>query len=156
GAQTNHDNHAHGLGGQFEHGGGLTHFLNEVDIGHEHSTGNPAQQACTKHDGHGEAINEFKDQRAAPDDDRHAHDQTENDQTHLMGGIRILGGASDGDDVVQAHYEIGDDNGLDCCPYRRTTADLVVCIFFRNEQLDANPQQKNRPDNLQEGNAQQR
>src|SRR5690606_13422739 len=103
----------------------------------------------------GVAIDELEHQRAAPDDDRHADDQAEHNQADLVVCMRILGRAGDGNDVVQAHDEVGDDDGLDRRSDGRTAGDLVVAVVFGNEQLDADPEQQQRADHLEEGNGEQ-
>src|SRR5690606_27892485 len=102
------------------------------------------------------AVDELQNQRAAPDDDGHADQQAEDHQADLMVGMSPLRRPGDGDDVVQAHDEVRDDDRLDSRQDRDVAGNLVMPAFFGQQQLDADPQQQQRADDLQEGNAEQR
>src|SRR5690606_5722701 len=143
------------LGGDFNGGGLFAELIDDDHIGDQHAARDPAQQACPEGDDQRVAIDELEHQRAAPDDDRHADDQAEHNQADLVVCMRILGRAGDGNDVVQAHDEVGDDDGLDRRSDGRTAGDLVVAVVFGNEQLDADPEQQQRADHLEEGNGEQ-
>ncbi|MCY1538337.1 hypothetical protein D9M68_738720 [compost metagenome] len=72
-----------------------------------------------------------------------------------MVGLSVLGGARDGDDVVQAHREIGQDDGLDGGQHGRAAGDVAVRVFFRRQQLNADPHQQQAAQGLQERDIQQ-
>src|SRR5690606_36026175 len=91
--------------------------INHKDIGHQHTTGNPAQQRCTKRDNQREAVDQLQNQGTAPDDDGHTDDQAEDHVVDLMIGVGILSGTSNGNDVIQAHHQVGNQNCLDSTPY---------------------------------------
>src|SRR5690606_31075309 len=122
----------------------------------EQAAGNPAQQAGAEHHDDREAVDQLEHQRAAPDDDGHAHEQAEDDQAELMTGIGALGRARDGDHVVQAHHEVGHDDGLDGRHQRAAAFDVAVSLVLGHEQLDADPHQQQTAHQLQERHAQQR
>src|SRR5690606_28091473 len=111
--------------------------------------GDPAQQPGAEGHHQGIAVDQFQHQRAAPDNDGHADHQTEDDQANLMAGVGVLGGAGNGNDVVQAHDEIGHDDRLDRGKDRGAAGDLVVGALLGQQQLDADPQQQQRADDLE-------
>src|SRR5690606_8684976 len=101
-------------------------------------------------------VDELEHQRAAPDDDGYADDQTEDDIVQLVIQMRVLGSAGNGNDVVQAHDEVGNQDGLDGGPHGTAALDIAVLIFVGNQQLHTNPPQQGAADQLQEGNGKQR
>src|SRR5690606_12005735 len=120
----------------------------------QHGAGDPAEQGGAEGDDEGEAIDELEHQRAAPDDDGHADQQAEADVEQLVVDVRVLRGAGDGDDVVQAHGEVRHDDGADGFPERAAGTDGVGFVVGY-EQLDADPEQQQAADGLEEGDVQQ-
>src|SRR5690606_4971859 len=92
---------------------------------------------------------------AAPDDDGHANYQTNDPLVQLMISVAVLRSAGNGDDVVQAHNQVGNEDGLHGTPDGAAALHVAMCVFFGNEQLDADPQQQHAADDLQEGDVQQ-
>ncbi|KAG1086867.1 hypothetical protein G6F40_013847 [Rhizopus arrhizus] len=77
-------------------------------------------------------------------------------QADLVVGVGVLGRAGDGDHVVQAHHEVGDDDGLDRggdgCP----ALHVAMRIVFRNQELDADPDEQQAAHDFQERDRQER
>src|SRR5690606_38804584 len=103
----------------------------------------------------GEAVDQLEHQSTTPDNDGYAHQQAKDDQAHLMGGVGALCGAGDRNNVIQAHNEVGNDDGLDRRHQCGTALDAIVGIFIRQEQLDADPEQQHATDDLHEGYGQE-
>ena len=121
-----------------------------------HGAGNPPQQHTTHRDDHREAVHQFEHQLTAPDNDRNADQQTKNHQRQLVLAASACGRTGDGDDVVDAHHQIGNDHGLDRRPQLVTGLNTVVPVFvLRQQQLDADPQQQGGTDQLQKWHLQQ-
>ena len=130
--------------------------VDKCGIGHGHGAGNPAQQHAAEGDDEGETVHQLDDHLAAPDDDRNADQHAKDDQYHAMAAARRFGRAGDGDDVVHAHHEVGHDHGLDGTPELVAALDIGVAVFvFWHQQLDADPEQQQRADDLEERNRQQ-
>src|SRR5690606_18723002 len=132
----------HHFSNQLGAGGGFTEELDEFHIRHDHATGNPAQQRGAKGHHDREAINQLQNQGATPDNDRHAHDQTKDNQTDLMIRVCCLSRTGNRDHVVQTHHKVGNDDGFNGFPQSGTTLNITVTIFFRNQELDADPDQQ--------------
>ena len=62
--------------------------------------------------------------------------------------LRALRRASNGQHVVYAHHQVGNDDGFDRAPQLVAGADVVVALGFRHQQLDAYPQQQQRANDL--------
>src|SRR6476646_8814617 len=77
----------------------------------EDFTRHPAKHAGTAPDEDGEAFKQGKDDGAAGDDDRDTDHETKRQQD-----IVALGYRGHGDDVVQAHDDVGDDNDAHRAP----------------------------------------
>src|SRR5690606_21705314 len=143
------------LGGDFNGGGLFAELIDDDHIGDQHAARDPAQQAGPEGNDQRIAVDELEHQRAAPDDDGHADHQAEHHQADLVTLMRILGRARDGNDVVQTHDEVCDDDGLDRRGDGRTAGYLVVALVFGDEQLDADPEQQQGADHLEEGDGEQ-
>src|SRR5690606_39386726 len=103
----------------------------------------------------GEAVDGLQHERAAPHDDGHADRQDETDVEYLMIGMGVLGGTGDGDDVVEAHGEVGHNDGFDGGQHRGRAFDAIVPVRFGRHQLDADPQQQQATQDFQERDFQQ-
>ena len=127
-------------------------------VGDHHRAGDPAQQHAAQRDDHREAVHQLDHELAAPDDDRDANQQAEDHQRHLVVAAGALGGAGDGDDVVHAHHEVGDDDRLDGRPAACRWPAMLPwpSSSLGHQQLDADPDQQHRADELQERDRQQR
>ncbi|CFM95151.1 Uncharacterised protein [Bordetella pertussis] len=154
-AGRHHHQRPGGFHGQLQHGRGLAPALDHVDVGDEHAAGDPAQQAGAQGDDQREAVDQLEHQRATPDDDGHAHAQPEDHVVQLVVGLRVLGRAGDGDDVVQAHGEIGQDDGADRGQHRGAAGDVAVRVLMRGQQLDAYPDQQQAAQGLEKRNVEQ-
>jgi hypothetical protein len=90
-------------------------------------------------------INQPQHQAAAPDDDRHAHQDAENDEAQMP-----VGGRRYGNHVVQAHHHIGHDHRAHRAPQRGAAVDRAVAVsLVRQHQLHADPQQQHGADGFQ-------
>src|SRR5690606_8492359 len=116
---------------------GRTEALHKEDVGDEHATGDPAQQPGAEGDNGRETVNQLQHQRAAPDEDGHAQAKAEYHVGELMVGMRVLCCTSNGDDVVQTHGEVSDDDGADRRHHRRAPLDVDMLVFLGSQQLDA-------------------
>ena len=127
-------------------------------VGDHHPAGDPAQQHAAQRDDDREAVHQLDDQLAAPDDDRDADQQAEDHQRHLVAFAGALRGAGDGDHVVDAHHQVGDDHGLAPPPTACRWPSMLPwpSSSSGSQQLDADPQQQQRADHLQVRNRQQR
>src|SRR5262249_21051521 len=81
------------------------------------------------------------DDLAADDHDGNADDQPEDEEHETP-----LGGGGHGNDVVEAHHQVGDDDR----PHRREHAvarlDLVLALVLLPDKLDADPDEKRSAD----------
>ncbi len=69
---------------------------------------------------------------------------------------RVLRRACNGDDVVDAHDQVGHDDGLDGGEQLVAALDVTVGLVVGCEQLDADPHQQNGTDQFDERHGQQR
>src|SRR3546814_638688 len=115
---------------------GRAELLYHEHIGYQHTARNPAQQARAQGDHDGETIDKLQDYCAAPDNDGHADDETENHVVKLVIQMRVLGRACNGDDVVQTHDKVGDKNGLDRAHDRAAALDVAVFVFVGNQRSE--------------------
>ena len=113
-------------------------------VGGDHAAGNPAEKACAEVDDGGEAVDELQDDLGAEDDERHRDEQPEDDQE------RLLGGARNGDHVVEAHHEVRDDDGLDGADELATALDLFMIAVLGKQELGADPDEKRTARHLEE------
>src|ERR1700730_4679832 len=82
--------------------------------------------------------------------DGNADEQPENDQRRAA-----LGGRRHAHDVVEAHDQIGDDDGPHRSNQAVTGLDVVLATLLLGDQLDADPQQQRTADQLEVGIRQQ-
>src|SRR5690606_20835689 len=155
-ANYNHQNSANYFSGDFNRGGRGAKLVNDEHVGNQHAACNPAQQRRAQRNHDGDAIDKLQHYSTAPDDDRHADDQTDDHVVQLMIQVRVLRRAGNGNDVVQAHHEVGDKYGLDRAHHRAAALDVAMLVLIGNQQLDAYPYQQQGADNLEERNTQQR
>ena len=101
----------------------------------DHGTGCPAQQAGAGIEDNREAVHELADDRTAADDDRDANEEAAGNEEEAT--VRSAG---DGQDVIDAHGGVGDDDGLDSA-HKAVRSRHVLIVFFRNEQFHGNRQQ---------------
>ena len=101
----------------------------------DHGTGCPAQQAGAGIEDNREAIHELADDSAAADDDGDADEEAAGHEEEAA--VRSAG---DGQDVIDAHGGVSDDDGLDS-PHEAVRSRYVFLLFFRNEQFHGNGQQ---------------
>ena len=122
-----------------------------------HGARDPAQQHAARGDDHRETVHEFEHQLAAPNDDRDADQQAEDDQGHLVVGVaRSLGSTGNGDHVVHAHDQVGNDHGFDGAPELVAALDVaVVIVGVGGEQFHTNPDEQNGAHQLEVRNGQQ-
>src|SRR5690606_26699161 len=76
-AQAHHKDGTHHFGSNLDRLADFTDLIHHKDVGDQHAARNPAQQRGTKGDHQREAVDQLQNQSAAPDDDGHTHDQTE-------------------------------------------------------------------------------
>ena len=101
----------------------------------DHGTSCPAQQPGAGIEDDREAVHELADDRTAADDDGDADEEAAGDEEEAA--VRSPG---DGQDVVDAHGCVGDDDGLDGS-HEAVRSRHVLIVFFRNEQFHSNGQQ---------------
>src|SRR5690606_18468809 len=123
--------------------------------GYQHAAGDPAQQAGPERNDQREAIDELENQCTPPNDDGNADDQTEHHVEELMVNVSVLSRAGDGDYVVQAHYQVGDEYGLDRAPHGSAAGDVAVSVFLGKQQLDTDPQEQRTAHHLEERDVEQ-
>jgi hypothetical protein len=120
-------------------------------IADRHFTRDVAEQAGAEGDEDRKALHQLHDERAA---EQHERDRDHHsDEEHAQMAARS---ACHAQDVVQAHHDVRDDDGLHCGPeaaHRLRRA--VLLLLTRCKQLDADPQQKHAADVLQIGKGQQ-
>ena len=74
----------------------------------------------------------------------------------MIGVARGLGGACDGDHVVHAHDQVGNDDGFDRAPELVAALDIaVVVIGIGGQQFHTNPDEQKRAHKFEERNRQQ-
>src|SRR5690606_30727765 len=134
---------------------GGSRLLDDHHVGDQHAARDPAQQACAQGDDDRETIDQFQHQGTAPDDARDTEQQPANHIPDLVVGNGVLGSTRNGDHIVQAHHEIGDDDGAHSRPDRICAPDLMMLVIGQHE-LYTDPQQKQRTHDFQVGNGQQR
>ena len=93
---------------------------------------------------------ELQDDLGAEDDERHRDEQPEDDQERLMGLMSLLGGARNGDHVVEAHHEVRDDDGLDGADELAAALDLFMIAVLGKQELGADPDEKRTARHLEE------
>src|SRR3546814_1751976 len=81
----------------------------------------------------GIAVDQLQHQRAAPDNDGYADHQAKYHQAYLMIRVGPLRRARNGDDVVQAHHEVSDDNRFDGGHTGCAAIDLAVRVLRSDE-----------------------
>ena len=101
----------------------------------DHGTGCPAQQAGAGIEDNREAIHELADDRTAADDDGDADKEAAGHEEEAA--VRSAG---DGQDVIDAHGGVGDDDGLDSA-HKAVRIRYVFLLFCRDEQFHGNGQQ---------------
>ena len=68
----------------------------------------------------------------------------------------LLGGACNGDHVINRHHHVGNNNRLDRAEELRISFDMLfLTIVIRQDQLVADPEQEAAADHLKEGEIQQ-
>src|SRR5690606_28406737 len=130
------------FGGQLQCAGRLANSFDNEDVGYQHATRNPAQQACAECNDTGVAVYQLQHQSTAPNNNGHTNDQAENDQANLMIRICALRCAGNGNDIVQAHDKVGHNNGFDSSQHRCAAPDVAMLVLFRQQKLDAYPDQQ--------------
>ena len=113
-------------------------------------TTHPADQRCTQRDDDGEAFHQLDHQRGAKNHQRDGDGQAQDQQNHIA-----LRSGGHGDHVVQAHHQVGDQDGANGDHHRAIALGFAVAVFFARQQLVADPQQQHTADDLQEGEFQQ-
>src|ERR1700682_1820292 len=111
-----------------------------------HFTGDIAKQAAPRQPQTGNARDQAHDDLASEHHDRNADDQSENDQRNVA-----LGGSGDAHDVVEAHDQIGDDDGPNGGKQPVAGLDVVFAALPLGDQLYADPQQQRAADQLEVG-----
>lgn len=130
-AGSQYDLKGHGSPGT----GHLLHQGPQDFIVTDHGTGRPAQQAGAGIEDDREAVHELADDSAAADDDGDADEEAAGHEEKAA--VRSAG---DGQDVIDAHGGVGDDDGLDS-PHKAVRSRHVLIVFFRDEQFYGNGQQ---------------
>ena len=67
-----------------------------------------------------------------------------------MGLMSLLGGARNGDHVVEAHHEVRDDDGLDGADELAAALDLFMIAVLGKQELGADPDEKRTARHLEE------
>ncbi|MNT21584.1 hypothetical protein D3C72_1569270 [compost metagenome] len=122
----------------------------QQSVVHDGFTANPADQACAQDDDHGEALHQLDHQRGAKDHQRDGDGQTQDEQHHVA-----LSRCGHSNHVVQAHHQIGNQDGADGSHHRAGALGCAFVVFIASQQLQADPQQQATADDLQEGQLQQ-
>ena len=130
-------------------------MFNHPGVAHDHAARDPAEKAAAEVDDDREAVEELQDHLAAEHDEGHRNDEAEDDEEGLVRLMRLLRGARNGDDVVEAHDEVGHDDRLDRADQTAASFDLVVRAVVRNQKLHADPEQEHAARHLEEGEIQQ-
>src|SRR5690606_5656527 len=143
------------LGRQLDGSVGRTETLHQKHIRYEHAAGDPPQQPRAKCDDGRKTVDELENQGATPDDDGYAQAESKNHISQLMVSMRILGGAGNGNNVVQTHGKVSNNNGANSSQYGRATGDVAVFVFGRSQQFYADPQQQHGARQFQEWNVEQ-
>ena len=93
----------------------------EVGVVDDHVAGRPGQHARADVDQPGQPVERPGDDPAADRDQRHGERQAEEQQPELA-----VGGAADGQDVVEAHHDVCHDNSTDRLPRAGRGLDAAV------------------------------
>ena len=130
--------------------------LNQAAIAGSVTNISPASQpssAAPSGDDDREPLHDLHQQRAADDDQRDRRRQADDQQDQPVGLGRAAGGGRHGDDVVDAHHQVGDEDGADRRAHRSRLLDLALFLGVEQE-LDADPEQRQGADDLQVGHLQ--
>ena len=130
-------------------------MFHDPGVRNDHAARDPAEQAAAEVDDDREAVEKLQDHLAAEHDEGHRDDETEDDEKGLMRLMRLLRSARDGDDVVEAHDEVGHDDRLDRAHETAASFDLVVRAVVGNQKLHADPEKEHAARHLEEGEVQQ-
>src|SRR5574343_2049526 len=147
-------NAQHEGGAQVRHGvvqpGVGVHDVLQRDVADDGLTTDPADQGGAQRDDYREAVHQLDHDLAAKNHQRDADGQAQDQQRHAA-----LGGSGHGDHVVQAHHQVGDQDGADGDPQAGLFTAFAFFLFVTAEQLGADPQQQQAADDLQVGQRQQ-
>src|SRR6267378_214160 len=122
----------------------------ERRVGHQHLAGDPADQRTANRYDDREAFHKLQQQRGAEDDQRDRDGETEDQQEDAA-----TRRGRHGDDVVQAHDQVGDEDSLDGGEELVARRDLRV-VVLGHQQLHADPEQQQAADDLEPGKGEQR
>ena len=134
-----------------------TEDIRQHRIGGHNVAGDPAEQRAAGPDQHTETLQHGHQQGRAGDDQRHAGGETEDNERRLdAGGMRHvdarrrdIGRGGDGDDIVEAHDNVGDGDNAHRAPQGFAAFDSLAVRIFRH-QFDCDPEQKCAADQLEE------
>src|SRR5690606_1164457 len=115
----------------------------------EHAGGGDDQDASADVVEDRVAVDGAGDQAAAEEQDRHGERQAEDEQADVP-----VGGAAHGQDVVEAHDDVGHDDGLQRFAQRAGGLDLMM-VFDRLEQLEGDVEEQERADRLEQRDIEQ-
>ena len=101
-----------------------------VGIRDDHAARDPTEKAAAEIDDDREPIEELENDLAAEHDKGYGHQETEDDEQRLMCFVRLLRRAGDGDDVVEAHHEVGDDDRLDGAEKFVAAGDVFMTVVL--------------------------
>ena len=102
-----------------------------------------------------ELLHHFQHNRRAKNHDRNTDRQANHQQGHLGFRRTSLSGSSDCQHVVQAHHQIGYQNGAYGGHQVVMAGDPFLTLFFWHQQLHADPDQQHGTDNFQPRQGQQ-
>ena len=121
-----------------------------------HCARDPPQEHAARSDDKRELVHQLHDKSTASDNHRKADKEPKDDERHLVVAAGDFSGASDGDDVVDTHHQVGDDNRFHGTPEFSALVDLrVIVLVIRPQELNANPNKQCTADKLQVRNGQQ-
>src|SRR5262249_28517081 len=84
-----------------------------------------------------ESIDQISDETTHPHQDRHAEDQTKEQEPNMT-----IAGAGHAQNIVRAHYKVGDQNCNDGLTHSSGDSDAFMAFFLFLKQLESNPNQK--------------
>src|SRR5579862_2953442 len=107
--------------------------------------GDKSQKATAGNNEDGKALDHPQYELRPTDDERHADEQTEDQQDEAA-----LSCGCDAENVVDAHDQVGDNDGPDRRKRAAARLHLVACAFVLfDDQLDADPDEQQSADDLE-------
>ena len=121
----------------------------------DHFDGGVGQYGGAQVDDGGEALDELEYECAAKDDDGDADEQAEDDESEV-----VMGSSGNGQDVVQTHEGVCDDDGFECTPKSHGCCGVVCMVLFAMgimgfEEFDGDPDEAKAPDEFESGDGEE-